>query len=689
MGKRKGVFEVGRRYALKKCLKEGLIDLTQPVSFKKQPGPCVPSRSPAADVDFSHALEQSAAVQSESLSQLTIPTSKFTIGAAGSTISKREFHRLLGLWSLEVAVSCNGLNSLLKLLRLYGIDVPKDYRTLRKTPQCLKLHDVAPGRMFRRPLEPLLLSVLENYKGTLPSVIPMHHNSDGLPVFVSSRMTFWPIQVYLDLPGTRPVFVQIWGGEGKPKNFDVFYEDFVKEALAVFAKLLCIRGKYVRITDGDFSADAPCIAEALAIKGHSGYCSCWKCEVIGEYYKHRVVFPGTSFAPRTEEKFRNRQYDGIHTSTSITELEKFHTNVLSAVKIDSMHCVYLGVQKALLTAWTTKTGALKWSSKRLAEASIDVVELSKNMTSEFPRSFRAFDELAHMKATEYRNFLLYIGPVILKKYLSPEHYSHFLHLHVGIRILSHPTHAKDRRKNNIANAALTKFVADLGDLYGNEYYSSNVHKLLHIANDALDRGSIDEYSCFRYESNLYQLKKMVEANQFSLEQVGKRIIEYDGLSILSENRQPELKYPILKKKKEFPIEKCLQLSLCSENDYKNCIFFEQILIGPNSKLTAGNKDSYFFSSDKRLMEFLVAIVNNENLLICSQEIHATGNLYDFPIESRHLGIFKRNSMSQGSSLVVKNSYDFIVSKAMKLPFAGDEFFQILLHTGTVILILLI
>ena len=57
------------------------------------------------------------------------------------------------------------------------------------------------------------------------------------------------------------------------------------------------------------------------------------------------------------------------------------------------------------------------------------------MSREFSRKPRALFEFKQWKATELRQFLLYTGPVILKKVLPKTIYKHFLYLSIAIQIL--------------------------------------------------------------------------------------------------------------------------------------------------------------------------------------------------------------------------------------------------------------
>lgn len=68
--------------------------------------------------------------------------------------------------------------------------------------------------------------------------------------------------------------------------------------------------------------------------------------------------------------------------------------------------------------------------------SYQLIELQKHISSDFARKRRALSELCHWKGTEFRLFVLYIGPLVLKNMLNPNLYAHFITLHTAIRILS-------------------------------------------------------------------------------------------------------------------------------------------------------------------------------------------------------------------------------------------------------------
>lgn len=62
--------------------------------------------------------------------------------------------------------------------------------------------------------------------------------------------------------------------------------------------------------------------------------------------------------------------------------------------------------------------------------------LKEYCPSDFARRPRSLDICSKYKATEFRQFLLYTGPVVTYGILDEQLYKHFLFLHAAIRVKS-------------------------------------------------------------------------------------------------------------------------------------------------------------------------------------------------------------------------------------------------------------
>lgn len=118
-----------------------------------------------------------------------------------------------------------------------------------------------------------------------------------------------------------------------------------------------------------------------------------------------------------------------------------------------------------------------------------LLEVQKdNIPCEINRKSRSVFECKRWKATEFRTFLLYTGPVVLKSVLNYDKYINFLTLHTVITILSNSKHID--RYSNYAKSLLKYFINTFIILYGKENASINIHNLLHLHDDAIKFGTL-------------------------------------------------------------------------------------------------------------------------------------------------------------------------------------------------------
>lgn len=130
-------------------------------------------------------------------------------------------------------------------------------------------------------------------------------------------------------------------------------------------------------------------------------------------------------------------------------------------------------------------------------------DFTKYIPTEFARRPRGLKDCKRWKATEFRQFLLYTGPIVLRKILSKDKYEHFLTLHVAIIILaSEKYHLK---YNNYARELLKHFVTTTKVIYGSHFLIHNIHNLLHLADDVVRFGLLDSFSNFSSEIYLFFL----------------------------------------------------------------------------------------------------------------------------------------------------------------------------------------
>jgi len=90
------------------------------------------------------------------------------------------------------------------------------------------------------------------------------------------------------------------------------------------------------------------------------------------------------------------------------------------------------------------------------------------LVTEFARKPRSLLEWQRWKATEFRQFLLYTGPVALLAKLPDVVYNNFMLLYVGVFILLDKHLSNSCKYINYAEELLVMFVKHYSDLYGSD-----------------------------------------------------------------------------------------------------------------------------------------------------------------------------------------------------------------------------
>ncbi|XP_051165727.1 uncharacterized protein LOC127284370 [Leptopilina boulardi] len=200
-----------------------------------------------------------------------------------------------------------------------------------------------------------------------------------------------------------------------------------------------------------------------------------------------------------------------------------------------MHLILLGVMKKLITLWILGPLKVRLSTKEVNNISKMLLKLRRSAPSEFARKPRLLSDFKFWKATEFRTFLLYTGPIVLKKifYLKekPEIYSHFLLLHFAATILVNADLSRVQSNIDYADNLLNRFVKEFPNIYAEKYVSQNVHNLLHICADVKRFGNLDKFSAFRFENYMLTIKKMIRKGEKPLEQIARRYSELEKTSI--------------------------------------------------------------------------------------------------------------------------------------------------------------
>lgn len=377
-------------------------------------------------------------------------------------------------------------------------------------------------------------------------------NIDGAPlVGNSSEKGLWII-LCRDPEVESVHLISVYCGAKKPEDQNNFLKYFVEDSVDLINNGFTHNEILYYIRIYGFICDAPAKAFVLCTKYHSGYSSCSKCLIEGEYYSS-VCFPVSNIKKlemycndylRTDIKFKNLEYMGEYQRGETILNQLPHVGLVSNVLLDSMHLVYLGAMKQLIRHWIgdkdRKKKLFKLSDQQIEQISCRLESLKNVLSFEFNRRSRSLIYWKQWKATEYRHFLLYFGSFILKDILKPEIYNNFLKLHITMIILSNKLLLSEPENIQFAESLIVQFINDFQKIYGNKIVTHNIHSLLHLPKDVQKYGSFERFSAFSFENYICSLKKLIRKDDKPLQQIARRLTEYESVR--------DIKYKYIKNK---------------------------------------------------------------------------------------------------------------------------------------------
>ena len=308
----------------------------------------------------------------------------------------------------------------------------------------------------------------------------------------------------------------------------------------------------------------------------------------------------------------------------------------------------LGVMKRLLLLWMRGPLKCRLGSRIIENISEGLISLKDNIPSEFSRKPRSLHEIDRWKATEFRQFLLYTGPVVLIQAIHENLYRNFMVLSIAMHILLNETLCQNF--SGYAHELLIVFVNHFYQIYGTDMAVYNVHSLVHLAKDAVKFGSLENVSAFPFENFLGRLKRLIRKPSFPLEQVIRRLSEQTGLSV--EETFPKLKNEHLCGPLPNILSTGIQYRSIQTDRYKFKLNF---------------KDSCVRVGDK--VGLIRNIVSHESdNYIVYVEFRRTRDFFETPLSSSLLGIHRVSDI--GVQLHVAKLPD-IQSKCVLLPYKRD------------------
>ncbi|XP_049301475.1 uncharacterized protein LOC125775056 [Anopheles funestus] len=413
-------------------------------------------------------------------------------------------------WAMSTNATYRSINLVLKLFQQARVRVPGTAKTLLKTnrDRSLQIAEIGGGHFWYRGIKRCLLNYFRTEKS--PSTqVSLTFSIDGLPLHTNSTMQFGPIMFAIHELLQAPVMTAaIFCGPSKPKSLEEYLRPMVSEMNVLMQRGIIVHGCNVAIKLRAIVADTLARAFIKGVKGHTGYNSCMKCTVVGEYSKagHTMTFPGTNAPKRTDRSFRDNAHPGHRLKeTPLVDLQFF--DIIKDIPTgDRLHCVDQGVSKQLVLGF--RDGALlkeRWTPDQCIQISEHIEKI--NLPSEIHRKIRPIKQAHFWKGSESASFLHYAGIVVLRPHLPDRVYRQYMLLFCAVTFLSSSVY---REKWRFAGELFNKFVEDFPSVYGERYVNSNVHILQHLYEEVERFRPLSSFCTYPFENQLQHLKKIVK-----------------------------------------------------------------------------------------------------------------------------------------------------------------------------------
>lgn len=568
-------------------------------------------------------------------------------------LGENNFKQFLADWAIKYCVPRTHLNSLLRGIKKHveipydiDLDLPKDYRSLLKTPREMQkyISEAAGGKLayfgIRTGLQRL---VTEGFSFNGEREIKIVTFLDGFTPCNNRKKKFWCLLHAVHGDTDRNIFMSgLFVGPHEPNCFNEILEPFVNEFNELSRAPFLLDGldyEIKLISGGPFVMDLPAKADAKNTK-QSGYCCCDFCTQLGKYLDNKVILPHLTFTLRTDADFRARKQTWHHTGFSVLE-NIIDLDLVLHFPHDYMHLVLLGANKRVLFIYFSAQSDIHLT-KPLQLKGIEIFEsLAPSITKEFMWKPQELSKWDQFKAKEHRYFLLYAGVVVFKEILTPEHFENFLNLSLAIRILCSPDFATIDVLQEKASKMLYNFVYFLKYSVNENHLVRVIHGLLHLVEDCKRYGPLDTFSAFPYESYIYQLKRMLNSPNLPLEQIVRRYKEQEMMSFFTK-----------------------PMNLRLQSGRLGPIHFEGPILGSCQQYHSVILNEYFVSRkhpDNTIMLYGRLVVDVVNIVQIKNVIYFVGrqyakveNYFFTPMESSSLNIVLAKNLNQRLELFHKD-----------------------------------
>ncbi|XP_077535918.1 uncharacterized protein LOC144148211, partial [Haemaphysalis longicornis] len=320
-------------------------------------------------------------------------------------------------------------------------------------------------------------------------------NTDGTPVFRSSRTSIWPIQLVVnELPVPermrKLVLAGLWFRKEKP-HMGIFQAPLVEtmHSLADEGFLLHHKGKEKLFRGFCICCAVDSVARApmQGMKQFNAYYGCNWCLHPGDTLGGKVVkYPVEQNAVERSEKQmvedmekaamqdKPKPFNGVITVSPLINMPQFH--IVWSFVPDYMHCVLLGVVRQFLELWLESAGKTFYVGR--SQQAIDSRLMAVSPPKDVRRAPRPTKEKRFWKAKECENWLLFYSLPVLDGILDRQYLQQWACLVEALHNMLEPRVSFTDLA--VAEGLLLDFHGNAEVLYGPECMTYNMHQLLHL-----------------------------------------------------------------------------------------------------------------------------------------------------------------------------------------------------------------
>ena len=387
------------------------------------------------------------------------------------------------------------------------------------------------GEMTYLPFTQRLISSLISLQYT-GKTIKLHYGFDGVQIYKTSDSQFWVLGI--GVLGTRiKLAVALWMGQGYP-DVECMLKNFTEELNVLFE-----RGK-IPLSENDDECprfpvkhwlvgccDGPAKAHLRARKA-AGYYGCAYCEREGvtrqsflKFDRDNTVIYPELFAEPVVERLRTNEREQIYGAMAfeqnvsngnchvkgcqkmspLSDINNY--DLILDLPVGYLHCVCLADIRMICEMMRKESSAFYLGGDRHIKAmENDIVTISLPHFLR-RRGRRSITSTRQLKASEFRFFLLYLAPLLVRK-TSPFAKSTYSRCRDNILLLSTAVNAS--MTPNFAGKTVEqitemfeRWVHGFGELAGQEYLTVSPHSTKHIGMFLKIHGPINRWAEFSWE----------------------------------------------------------------------------------------------------------------------------------------------------------------------------------------------